>query len=70
MGRTAPVLPEPIFHPANVSQEATGDAAQFAIDGEGCGTGKSRQMGVPRRLSSRLLAGLATFGQGLSEGQF
>jgi hypothetical protein len=40
----------------NVSQEATGDAARLASNGAGVGGGNSQPGGIPRRLSSRLLA--------------
>jgi len=43
---------------ANVSQEATGDAARFASDGADFRCGNSWPMGWPRRLSSRLLGGV------------
>jgi len=42
----------------NVSQEATGDAARFPIDGADRGGGNSQPAGMPRRLSSRLLDAL------------
>jgi len=44
--------------PPNVSQELTGDAARFPIDGAGAGNEKSRPDSEPRQLSSRLLASM------------
>jgi hypothetical protein len=45
----------------NVSQELTGDAAHFAIDGAGAGDEKSKPISEPRQLSSRLLGRLSLY---------
>ena len=44
--------------PANVSLEATGDAARFAIGSVGVRGENFYQVGWPRRISSKLLGGI------------